>query len=146
MRKALHLPRTVILLVVVAVGAGASANEFILDWFTIDGGGGMWITGGTLELSGTIGQPDATSSVLTGGDFALVGGFWKGETGGAQHPGDFDGDGDVDLDDYAQFAACVAGPGGAPPPECEAVDLDGDGDIDLQDFCRWQPLFTGAGQ
>ena len=27
-------------------------------------------------------------------------------------PGDFDGDNDVDLDDYTSFLSCVTGPGG----------------------------------
>jgi hypothetical protein len=51
-------------------------GDFDLDWYTIDGGGEMWSAGGDYELSGTIGQPDA-SLVMTGGDFELTGGFWK---------------------------------------------------------------------
>ena len=52
------------------------ANDFDLDWYTIDGGGEMWSMGNDFELSGTIGQPDA-GAVMTGGDFELIGGFWK---------------------------------------------------------------------
>lgn len=44
--------------------------------------------------------------------------------------GDFDGDGDVDLEDYFFFRWCG--------------DLDGDGDFDLADFAVWQNIFTGA--
>ena len=47
-----------------------------LSWHTIDGGGEMFSTGGDFELSGTIGQPDASTVVLAGGDFKLTGGFW----------------------------------------------------------------------
>jgi len=50
----------------------ASAQPYTIDWFTIDGGGGMNGTGGTFTLSGTIGQPDA--GILGGG--MLDGGFW----------------------------------------------------------------------
>ncbi len=55
-------------------------------------------------------------------------------------PADYDHDGDVDLDDYAQLRRCLAGPNQpAPmpfcfPPDYAATDLDGDGDVDLADF------------
>ncbi len=48
-----------------------------VDRFTVDGGGGT-SSGGEFALSGTIGQPDATSTVMTGGEFELEGGFWPG--------------------------------------------------------------------
>ena len=47
--------------------------QLALDWFTIDGGGGTSV-GGAYSISGTIGEPDAGS--MSGGSFALVGGFW----------------------------------------------------------------------
>jgi hypothetical protein len=62
-----------------------------------------------------------------------------GEVVGSTVPGDLDGDGDVDLDDYARFAGCLNGPEvSAPPPGCnpadfETADLNGDGDVDLED-------------
>jgi hypothetical protein len=49
------------------------AQNFSIDWFTIDGGGGH-STGGVYAVSGTIGQPDA--GMMSGGNYALVGGFW----------------------------------------------------------------------
>src|SRR3989442_1215290 len=49
------------------------AQNFAIDWFTIDGGGGV-STGGVYSVSGTIGQPDA--GVLSGGAYTVVGGFW----------------------------------------------------------------------
>lgn len=60
-------------------------------------------------------------------------------------PGDFDGDRDVDLTDYAGFVACVeAGAGGGNMPDgCDAVDFDGDADLDLIDFGSLQRAFTG---
>jgi hypothetical protein len=65
-------------------------------------------------------------------------------------PGDFDGDGDVDLSDYTPFAACLKGPGQAPAPappitvqECRAAfDLDADNDVDLADFRRFAGALT----
>jgi hypothetical protein len=59
-----------------ALAEAVSANNLAVDWWTIDCGGEMWSTGGDLELSGTLGQPDASGVVLTGGDLLLTGGFW----------------------------------------------------------------------
>lgn len=57
--------------------------------------------------------------------------------------GDYNGDGDVDLFDFAEFQNCVTGQGGKIPDECAAGDFDGDDDIDLLDFRRFAPRFTG---
>jgi hypothetical protein len=58
-------------------------------------------------------------------------------------PGDANGDGDVDLDDYAALPNCVTDPGGTVGAECEWADLDGDGDCDLADFAIFAAVFTG---
>ena len=58
-----------------ATQAAAGTPDYDLSWHTVDGGGGMWSTGGTYELGGTIGQPDAGE--LGGGTYALNGGFWQ---------------------------------------------------------------------
>ncbi|MFQ5413456.1 MAG: hypothetical protein ACE5E6_03260 [Phycisphaerae bacterium] len=58
--------------------------------------------------------------------------------------GDFDGDGDVDLDDFLSFRACYTGKGGGPVgPACAAGDFDLDGDIDLADYVAFRDAFTG---
>jgi hypothetical protein len=60
--------------------------------------------------------------------------------------GDFEGDGDVDVADYALFSQCLGGPSSAPSPECSAFinpDLDDDEDVDLADFSTF--LGTVAG-
>jgi hypothetical protein len=56
--------------------AAVQAQNYTIDWFTIDGGGGT-STGGVYTVSGTIGQPDANQQPLTGGSFSLPGGFWS---------------------------------------------------------------------
>ena len=48
-----------------------------LTWWTVDGGGYTFSTGGNYTLGGTIGQPDA-GPVLAGDRYALAGGFWGG--------------------------------------------------------------------
>ncbi len=54
--------------------SNARSQNFIIDWFTIDGGGGATSAGGGFAVSGTIGQADAGR--LSGGNYTLDGGFW----------------------------------------------------------------------
>jgi len=59
--------------------------------------------------------------------------------------GDFDGDGDVDLDDFASWDDCMTGPDDPPYGEgCAAFDFDTDYDVDLTDFAAFQEAFTGG--
>jgi parallel beta-helix repeat protein len=64
-------------------------------------------------------------------------------------PGDIDGDGDVDLNDFATFALCFYGPNiTVPPAGCSAdercmADADGDNDVDLDDFNTFALSYTG---
>jgi hypothetical protein len=60
-----------------SVGLVALAQGgYELSWWTVDGGGYIYSTGGGYELGGTAGQPDA--GVLAGGGYTLGGGFWRG--------------------------------------------------------------------
>jgi len=47
----------------------------------------------------------------------------------------------VDLDDFAVFSDCAAGPDGGEGPGCQCADLDEDDDIDLADFQLFQQVF-----
>jgi len=111
------------------ITGAALAEDFAVDWYTIDGGGGF-STGGSFELGGTIGQPDA--GVMTGGDFQLAGGFWHGGTAGPPPcPGDVDGDGDTDQSDLGILLAdwgCDDATNG-----CDG-DLNGDDMTDQSDL------------
>jgi len=60
-----------------------AAQQYAIDWFTIDGGGGT-STGGVYSVSGTIGQPDAGK--MGSGNFTIDGGFW-GIISALQTPG-----------------------------------------------------------
>jgi len=59
--------------------AQSSSGDFEITKSTIDNGGGI-SSGGEFLLTGTIGQPDASQKVATGGAFALSGGFWAKAT------------------------------------------------------------------
>jgi len=60
------------LLLLAAFNAGA--QSYTVDWYKIPGGGGT-STGGTYQVTGSIGQADA-SGAMSGGNYSLVGGFW----------------------------------------------------------------------
>ena len=100
--------------------------------------GGMWL-GGADFISAAYRDFDnpVDESALDGFRVALV------------FPGDLDGDGDADLDDYELFAGCMSGsnvtvpPPGCDPAEFEAADLNEDSDVDLQDFELWEIAFPG---
>lgn len=62
------------------ISTAATAQDFDIHWYTIDGGGISTSTGGDFSLSGTIGQPDA--GTLSNDTFTLDGGFWPGMTAG----------------------------------------------------------------
>ena len=50
------------------------AQCYSVDWYKVAGGGGT-STGGTYEVSGTIGQQDA-SGTMSGGNYSITGGYW----------------------------------------------------------------------
>jgi hypothetical protein len=63
-----------LLLLSTAVVNSFMSDGFQLNWWTVDGGGGV-STGGEFLLQGTAGQHDAGD--LQGGRFTLAGGFWQ---------------------------------------------------------------------
>jgi len=57
--------------------------------------------------------------------------------------GDFDGDSDVDQEDFGRFQVCLGQPGIPPQPGCEDADLDADQDVDENDFSVFQACLSG---
>ncbi len=115
---------------------GAPADSFALDWWTVDGGGAMFSTGGAFELSGTIGQPDAQPQpVMAGGSFTLTGGFWSLP---APLRGDMNCDGKVNLDDINPFVTALIDRNGykAQYPGCPWLngDIDESGQVNFGDI------------
>ena len=63
------------LLTCLAITISVHAQTYSIDWYKIAGGGGT-STGATYQVTGTIGQPDA-SGAMSGGSYSLTGGFWS---------------------------------------------------------------------
>src|SRR5208337_826669 len=63
-----------VLLFSLLIPAIGFAQSYSIDWYKVSGGGST-STGGTYQVSGTIGQHDA-SGAMTGGNYSLTGGFW----------------------------------------------------------------------
>jgi hypothetical protein len=61
------------------------------------------------------------------------------------HPGDLDGDGDVDQADFGRFQTCLNGSGFAYQQGCDDADLEADGDVDQSDFVVFQTCLGGSG-
>ena len=131
---------TIIAAFLLAAVPTASLAQYDLGWYTIDGGGTMWSTGGSFELGGTIGQPDAqTPPVMTGGDFELVGGFW------AVPPcwctSDVNHDGVRDGRDVQAFVDCLLAGGG----NCACADVQTDGVLDMTDVAAFVDALLAGG-
>ncbi|MGA2172540.1 MAG: hypothetical protein ABSG82_05940 [Sedimentisphaerales bacterium] len=115
-KKVLSLLSCLLVLMTIVTSAFA---DYEISRYTINGGGGT-STGGQYKLTGTIGQPDTAYS--KGDSYELLGGFWSDgplcivdfeqfsifagywlETGSGL-PADLNGDGIVNLYDFAKFA------------------------------------------
>lgn len=125
-------------LAAISIGGVALAQNFDLSWYTIDGGGATFSTGGNFELGGTIGQPDAgPSTPMVGGSFELTGGFWPVAVERCALPGDLNLDGLRDGVDLQGFVNCILGVNGS---NCSCADLDGNGTVDAADAAAMASL------
>jgi hypothetical protein len=142
-------PRMLLIGCCVLGSAGGAFAVLTIDWSSVDGGAGV-STGGTYEVSGAIGQPDASAAgQLAGGPYTLTGGFWAAAVPVCNTfiAPDLDRDCDVDGDDLAQFTSCKTREKvpHAGTPLCQSADFDSDGDVDLQDFAFYQRCFSRTG-
>ncbi len=120
--------------------------------YRFDPPSGGWIEEAKLTASDAAAGDVFGISVSLSGDLTVIGSSWDNDAGsnsGSAYvfdlriPGDLDGDGDVDLGDFAIYLDCVTGTGGSPLPlECLAADPDTDGDMDWADFALFQMAFT----
>ncbi|TWT42411.1 hypothetical protein RAS1_35430 [Phycisphaerae bacterium RAS1] len=135
------------LLSVLALSTTAAAQPFDLSWHSIDGGGLMFGLGAAFELGGTSGQPDASADQMTGGSFALTGGFWV-VASPAFALGDLNCDGAVNVLDINPFILALSDPAAyaAAYPTCEIAngDVNGDGNVDVLDINPFVALLSGG--
>jgi hypothetical protein len=115
----------------------AVADDFDLDWWTVDDGGGMWTVSGQYVLSGTIGQPDA--GVMTGSNYELTGGFWfVAPAGPTICRGDTNCDGQISYADINPFVKALGSLSAwqAQFPSCpwQNCDINGDGVVSYADI------------
>ena len=101
---------------------------------------------GDCNENGVIDECDIADGVARDCNENLIPDFCEGA-----QLGDYDGDCEVNLSDFAVFTECnTQGPGAGPDPvlpvtgeECLSFfDFDGDGDVDLLDFARFQVVFN----
>jgi hypothetical protein len=93
---------------------------------------------GTYPATITISDPNSTNKTATIAVSLTV--------GPPVVPGDFDGDGDVDQQDFGRFQACYSGDGyEQTDPACAKAKLDGDYDVDQLDFAIFAGCMSGPG-
>ncbi len=123
-------------------GLAFAGTGLTIDWHTIDGGGVMQSTGGDFTLSGTIGQhdPNDTATAMTGGDFALVGGFWAVAVPICGCLSDVNNDGNRDALDVQGFVDCLTAVGA----NCACADVDGNSGLDVDDVAAFVADLLGG--
>lgn len=114
-------------------GLSAAAQPFTIESSTIDSGGGT-LVGGTYELSGTIGQPDA-GETLVGSTYELRGGFWVSGSTPGELCADQNADGVVNPSD---FAAWIANYNTSNP----RADTNQNGAVEPSDFSAWVSAYN----
>jgi hypothetical protein len=124
-------------IVALSAAAAARAQSLDLSWNTIDGGGGI-STAGSLELIGTIGQPDA--GTLSAGTLQCLGGFLGAPGGPPPCYANCDGSTNLPLLNVNDFI-CFQGRFAAANPY---ADCDASGTLNVNDFICFQGRFAAG--
>lgn len=134
------IARSILALLLAATPAIAQiGGGYDLTWSTIDTGGATFCTGGAYALGGTIGQPDAGPpvSAMSGGIYALTGGFWPAAIPACGCPGHMFGNAVIRGTDISAFVACYVVSAG---DNCACADMNRDGLLNTADVS----LFVSA--
>ncbi len=127
---------------VVLASAGAFAQPYEINWYTVDGGGTQTASDGTLFLSSTIGQPDA--GTLSGSGLILQGGYWH-NIGLTCDDIDFNNDGaSFDPQDIEAYLSVFSeGPCVPNTATCGDIDFNNDGAMfDPCDIAAFLQVFS----
>lgn len=120
----------------------ATFSQYTIPWSTIDGGGAT-STGGTYSLTGTIGQPDASSfsAPINNDLYSLVGGFWPAAVvPTCALPGDMDLSTQRNGVDVQGFVRCLLGVSGS---NCACADISGNGTVGVEDIPGFVAIVLG---
>jgi hypothetical protein len=123
-----------VLLSSLPVALAQTGGPYDLSWHNIGPGGSA--SGGSYDLLGSIGQPDAAT--MSGGSYTLTGGFLPGGPACAL-AGDLNGDGQVTVLDIQADASAWRMTNPAFP-----YDQNNDGDVDVQDIMLVAAAFGSA--
>jgi len=130
---------------VVTATASIAWSQYSIPWYTIDGGGASAPTaaaGGSFEVAGTIGQPDAGSfaAPMSGGAYSVVGGFWVVAVPTCALIGDMDLNTFRNGVDIQDFVNCLLGVNGS---NCTCADISGNGAVGLEDVQGFVAILLG---
>jgi len=130
---------------VVMATAPIALSQYAISWSTIDGGGASApnaSVGGSFEVAGTIGQPDASSSAapMSSGSFSLVGGFWPVAVPTCALIGDMDLNTLRNGVDLQTFVNCLLGVNGS---NCTCADISGNGSVGTEDVPGFVSILIG---
>jgi hypothetical protein len=139
--------RMSILLASLAIAPAALAQNFSIDWYTIEAGGPT--AGGTFNVYGVIGQPDA-GPTLAGGTFQVTGGYLTGRSA-PSCPADLDDgtgtgvpDGGVGIEDLLYYLQVFS----AGQPRADLDDGSGsgvpDGGVTIDDLLYFLARFNAG--
>jgi len=114
------------------------------DTYTLTVGDGIVELDRGLTLDGEIADAVDPGSLPSGDGLAGGDAVIRFTVSSSSVLGDFDGDGDVDLEDAAALMACFTGEDGGPvEPGCLPGDIDEDNDIDCADWAAFKIFWTG---
>ncbi|MBL8879463.1 MAG: hypothetical protein JNG88_10120 [Phycisphaerales bacterium] len=126
--------------------AAQTGGPWDLTWYTVDGGGATFQTGGVFEVGSTSGQHDA--AVSAGGPWQLYSGYWPGCVP-IELPADMNCDGLVNNFDIDGFVLALSDPAAyaAAFPNCniQNADVDGNGLINNFDITPFVGCIEGGG-
>lgn len=129
-----------------ATGSGTLSYQWYLDGNALANDGNLTGTSSpTLNIASALAEHAGSYHCVVTGDCgsALSNSAMLSVLFG---PGDFNGDGDVDMEDFGRLQACLTGPN-VPQhdPACAAARLDGDSDVDQDDVMIFLGCLSGAG-
>lgn len=122
-----HTSSVALIVVLSGLASSAAYAQLSIDAYVIAGGGSINASGGSLSMSGTIGQPLAGQAAS--GELTLYSGFWSPVVGPACDP-DTNQDGVVDQGDIDYLINVIAG--GSNSTQIDP-DINRDGVVDQGD-------------